>query len=140
MNSLEPSQIKAFLAEPNLARLATVSKNGQPHVVPVWFLWEDGAVWISAYRSTRKVKHLLADKRCALVVDVKKAEHNVTGVLFECEAELFDSSQPQVRKRIERIYLKYLGPEGIRDKDPQDWLASPENMLIKLTPKHTASW
>jgi hypothetical protein len=83
---------------------------------------------------------LIADKRCALVVDVKKAEHGVTGVLFEGEAELFAAGEAQVRKRIERIYLKYLGPEGIQDKDPQDWLASPENMLIKLTPKHTASW
>ncbi len=140
MGNLDQGQIEAFLAEPNLARLATLSKNGAPHVVPVWFLWEDGAAWISAYRSTRKAKHLLADKRCALVVDVKKAEHGVTGILFEGEAELFAAGKPQVRKRIERIYLKYLGPDGIKDKDPQDWLASPENMLIKLTPKHTASW
>jgi PPOX class probable F420-dependent enzyme len=140
MSNIEPSQIEAFLAEPNLARFATISRNGYPHVVPVWFLWEDGAVWISAYRSTRKAKHLLTDRRCALVVDVKKAEHGVTGVLFEGEAELFEADQPKVRQRIEQIYLKYLGPEGILDKDPQDWLASPENMLIKLTPKHTASW
>lgn len=140
MNNLDPQQVEAFLSEPNLARLATISKNGHPHVVPVWFLWEDGAVWISAYRSTRKAKHLLMDKRCALVVDVKKAEHGVTGVLFEGEVEIFETSQPDIRGRIERIYLKYLGQEGIKDKDPQDWLASPENMLIKLTPKLTASW
>jgi PPOX class probable F420-dependent enzyme len=140
MSVLDQTQIEAFLAEPNLARLATVSAKGQPHVVPVWYLWEDGAAWISSYRSTRKVRQLLSDPKCALVVDVKKPEHGVTGVLFEGEAELFAANKPQVRKRIERIYLKYLGPEGIQDKDPQDWLASPENMLIKLTPKHTASW
>ena len=140
MGNLDQTQIEAFLAEPILARLATLSKNGAPHVVPVWFLWDEGAVWISAFESTLKAKHLLADKRCALVVDVEKAKHGVTGVLFEGEAELFAVDQPQVRKRIEKIYLKYLGPEGIKDKAPQEWLASPENMLVKLTPKHTASW
>jgi nitroimidazol reductase NimA-like FMN-containing flavoprotein (pyridoxamine 5'-phosphate oxidase superfamily) len=47
--------VKEFLTRRLLGRLATASPEGQPHVVPVWFLWEDGAAWISSYRSTRKV-------------------------------------------------------------------------------------
>ena len=140
MSKLERSLVEAFLAEPVLGRLATLSRNGSPHVVPVWFLWEDGAVWISAFQSTRKARHLLSDPRCALVVDVEKPRFGVTGVLFEGAAEVFSSSEPGARDRIERIYRKYLGPEGVMGKDPQEWLASPENMLVKLTPAHTASW
>jgi hypothetical protein len=66
-------EIEALLAKPTLARLATASPSGQPHVVPVWFLWEQGAVRISSYQSTRKVKDLERNPRCALVVDLPKA-------------------------------------------------------------------
>ena len=33
-------QIDKFLAGPNIARVATVKKNGAPFVVPVWYEWD----------------------------------------------------------------------------------------------------
>jgi Pyridoxamine 5'-phosphate oxidase len=38
-----------FLARPLFAHLATASPDG-PRESPVWFLWEDGALWIIASR------------------------------------------------------------------------------------------
>ena len=64
----------------------------------------------------------------------------ITDVLLEGEAELLTGSRPEVRARIERLYLKYLGPNGILNKEPQEWLNSPENLLVKLTPKRILSW
>ena len=69
--SATQAQIDAFLATPSLlGRLATVSPQGIPHVVPVWFLWEDDAVWVSSYRSTRKIGDLERNPKCAIVIDV----------------------------------------------------------------------
>jgi PPOX class probable F420-dependent enzyme len=140
MDAEKQRKIEALLARPILARLATTSPSGQPHVVPVWFLWEEGAAWISSYQSTRKVKDLERNPKCALVVDLPKATDGITAVLLEGEVELLAGSRPEVRLRIERLYLKYLGPKGILKKEPQEWLNSPENLLIKLTPKKIASW
>jgi PPOX class probable F420-dependent enzyme len=140
MDAEKQRKIEALLARPILARLATASPSGQPHVVPVWFLWEQGAAWISSYSSTRKVTDLRRNPRCALVVDLTKARDGITAVLLEGEVELLAGSRPEVRLRIERLYLKYLGPKGILKKEPQEWLNSPENLLIKLTPKKVASW
>jgi hypothetical protein len=39
-----------------------------------------------------------------------------------------------------RIYIRYLGTEGIREDQPQSWLKDPENLLIKLTPEKIMSW
>jgi nitroimidazol reductase NimA-like FMN-containing flavoprotein (pyridoxamine 5'-phosphate oxidase superfamily) len=140
MNKNKQKRMEAFLSGSHLARLATASLAGQPHVVPVWFLWEDGAAWISAYGSTRKVKELLVNSKCALVVDVTKSEHGLTGVLMEGEAELLSGYDAQVREQIKRIYLKYLGEEGVLGKEPQEWLKSPENTLIKLIPTKIRTW
>jgi len=82
-------------------------------------------------------------------VDLPKARNGITAVLLEGEVELLAGSRPEaspralsraVRLRIERLYLKYLGPKGILKNEPQEWLNSPKNLLIKLTPKKVASW
>jgi PPOX class probable F420-dependent enzyme len=134
------TQAEEFLTRKLLGRLATASPNGQPHVVPVWFLWEDGAAWISSYRSTRKVIDLERNPKCALVVDVEGAEGGLTAVMLEGRAELVSTPPETVKGRIERVYTKYLGPEGVLEKDPQEWLNSPENVLVKLTPTRIKAW
>jgi PPOX class probable F420-dependent enzyme len=133
-------QAQEFLARRLLGRLATASTDGQPHVVPVWFLWEDGVIWISSYRSTRKVIDLERNPKCALVVDVEEAEGGLTAVMLEGRAELVSSPPNAVKQRIERIYTKYLGVEGVLENDPQEWLNSPENVLVKLMPTRVKAW
>lgn len=129
-----------LLARPVLGRLATASPQGQPHVVPVWFLWEDDLLWVSSFSSTRKVIDLEQNPKCALVVDLETAVEGLTAVMFEGRAELVSTPREVVRQRIERIYSKYLGSEGLLEREPQSWLNSPENVLIKLTPTRVKTW
>jgi PPOX class probable F420-dependent enzyme len=134
------SQAEEFLTRRLLGRLATASTDGQPHVVPVWFLWENSAIWISSYRSTRKVIDLERNPKCALVIDVEDSAGGLTAVMIEGRAELLSTPSEAVKQIIERIYTKYLGAEGVLENDPQEWLTSPENMLIKLTPTRVKAW
>ena len=46
----------------------------------------------------------------------------------------------QVKEIASRIYIRYLGPNGIKEAEPQSWLNDPENLLIKLTPERVMSW
>ena len=133
-------QVAEFLSRPLIGRLATATPEGQPHVVPVWFLWEKDALWISSYRSTRKVMDIEKNSKCALVVDIENVKEGLAAVMLEGEAELICTPIEELRPRIERVYLKYLGTIGVFDKDPQTWLNSPENVLIKLTPTKIKSW
>lgn len=133
------THLNAFLEKPNLARLAT-SRDDHPHVVPIWFLWEEGALWFSSYEATQKIHNLRGNRQCALVIDVQQADHGITGVLFEGEAEILKLDIDENRQRAERLYRKYLGEVGIQDREPQVWLNSPENRLIKITPVHQVIW
>lgn len=129
-----------FLTRPLLGRLATASPDGQPHVVPVWFLYADDAIWISSFQSTRKIVDLERNPKCALVVDIEQGKEAISAVAIEGRAELIRAPFQEVRQRAQRIYAKYLGPEGVLARDPQDWLDSPENLLIKITPTRVKTW
>ena len=133
--------IEAVLAEPVLARLATTNpKTLQPHVVPVWFAWDGEHVWISSFVSTRKIRELKINPRGAVPIESKQEGSKLQAVLLEGTVELVTQPRQLVRKLASRIYIRYLGQEGIKDAEPQSWLNDAENLLIKLTPERVISW
>jgi hypothetical protein len=49
--------------------LATVLPDGAPHVMPVWGVWDGGAVWFSSSPQSRKTRNLTADHRAVITTD-----------------------------------------------------------------------
>lgn len=134
-------QVADLMDQPVLARLGTVNpKTMQPHVVPVWFAWDGESLYISAFSSTRKVKDLLRNLRCSILVEPKENQGSkIQGVLLEGECEVI-SDQPYVSNKAIWIYEKYMGPEGVKAPEPQSWIVDPENRIIKLTPQKVYVW
>jgi PPOX class probable F420-dependent enzyme len=46
--------------------LATIHPDGRPHVMPVWALWLDDALWFSSSLQSRKIRNLRLNPRCTL--------------------------------------------------------------------------
>jgi len=46
--------------------LATVRADGRPHLMPVWAVWHEDALWFSSSLGSRKIRNLLAEPRCSL--------------------------------------------------------------------------
>ncbi len=40
--SMTPDEIEAFMAEQRTLQVATIGKDGFPHVAPMWFVVEEG--------------------------------------------------------------------------------------------------
>ncbi len=134
------AQMQAILESNVLARLGT-TRNGQPHVVPVWFLWDGESIWISAFRSTRKVKDLLRNPLCAVLIEPKEVlPGELQAELLEGRAELICAPDPRVALISTRIYTRYLGEEGVLAAEPQSWIYDAENTLVRLTPQKTYTW
>jgi hypothetical protein len=49
--------------------LATVRPDGRPHLMPVWGLWHDWALWFSSSGTARKTLNLKANRRCSASTD-----------------------------------------------------------------------
>lgn len=65
-----PSQEQqSFLAEPNVAVLATVDRRNRAHAAPVWYLYDDGGIIISTGRGSQKHRNIAANPEISVVVD-----------------------------------------------------------------------
>ncbi len=135
------AQRQELLHQPLLARLATANPHTlQPHVVPVWFLWDGESLWISAFSSTRKLRDVQRNPRIAVLVEPPPGSSGLQAVLLEGAAELITSPRSRVAELAERIYTHYLGEQGVLAAEPQSWIHDPENTIIRLVPQKIYSW
>ena len=133
-------EVKEFLAQPLLARMATCNPTTlQPHVVPVWFEWDGEFVWIHSFWSTRKIRELQANPRLSVSVDTDGGGKPVRGVLFEGQVEIIRDPAIIV-PRANSIYVRYLGEAGAQEQEPQSWIHDAESTLIRLTPVKVHAW
>ena len=123
-----------FLQRPLFAHLATASPNG-PRSSPVWFLWEDAALWIIANLATDTFpKRIQAEPKCALsIVDFDPIAAKVHHIGFRGRADI----APWCEARAKRKLRRYLG-ENEAAWDPTlftlDAAAKPL-AIVKFTPE-----
>jgi hypothetical protein len=99
-------ELDEFLARPLFAHIATVV-DGAPRDSPVWFLWEDEAIWIIASRATDTFPDRIErEPRCAIgIVDFDPARGLVQHVGFRGRATV----EPFDAERAGRLLRRYLG-------------------------------
>ena len=134
--------IDELLNQSGLARLATANPTTyQPHVVPLWYWWDGESVWVSGFSSTRKFRELMANSNCAILIEPSDLKNSkLQAVLFEGQAEVIRQDRLKIMEISRRIYLRYLGEEGIKDPEPQSWIHDPENMVVQLKPAKIMAW
>lgn len=128
--------LDTFLARPLFAHLATASPWG-PRESPVWFLWEENAIWIiGSRRNDSFPARIERDGRCAVgIVDFDPARGLVQHVGFRGRAELipFDAG------RARRLLRRYLGVmEDHWDPRFRATLIDPwmeDNVLVRFDPE-----
>jgi pyridoxine/pyridoxamine 5'-phosphate oxidase len=59
--------------------LATINKDGSPHVTGVGALWVDGTFWFETGELTRKGRNLARDQRCTLSVATEEFDIVIEG-------------------------------------------------------------
>ncbi len=116
MPRLNDVELAEFLAEPGvLMRVAVVRGDGSPLVTPIWFLYEDGAVYFTPREKSEWFGCLRQDPRVALSIDEQPLPYRK--VLVEgCAELLFDVGQDaEWRDRYRRIAQRYVPPDAAED-------------------------
>ena len=131
---LEESEIEALLALDVPAHLATLDRDGFPHVTPLWFIWEDGAFHMTSVADRPHLRRLAADPRAGLGIDVEGLER-ADGqrpnrqVRAVGNAELFPDQQGTWTIRITEKYLR--GPGAAASAASR---AADQRVVIRLRP------
>lgn len=69
MPRMKPDVFEEFLQQPHVGVIATLRKDGLPYTVPVWWLWKDGAVWLTGTYSRVWCQQLMHDPRASLCIE-----------------------------------------------------------------------
>jgi PPOX class probable F420-dependent enzyme len=84
-------RVRAFLAKPNYATLATVGVEGEPHQAVIWFrLDDDGSVLVNSRAGRRWPTELQANPQCSLAVTDRSDPFKWVGVQAVVESVVDD--------------------------------------------------
>ena len=95
---------ETFLQEPQIAVLATLGPNGQPHAAPIWYLYEDGVFIMLTGITSQKARDIEREPKVTLVVDRRTLPYYA--VMIQGRAELGPTPSEDVRLR---LAIRYLG-------------------------------
>ena len=97
---------RMFAALPTVS-VATLGAQGEPHVVPLWFVWPEDAVYVSTSRESRTWRNVSGDPRVAMTIDLGRAWVEIAGLEIRGRAELLPAEHPEMRGAISAWHEKY---------------------------------
>ena len=59
-----------LLKEQKILRLATINPKGIPHIVPVWYKYLGGKIYVGTNTRTVKAKNIMKNKQVSFCIDV----------------------------------------------------------------------
>jgi nitroimidazol reductase NimA-like FMN-containing flavoprotein (pyridoxamine 5'-phosphate oxidase superfamily) len=87
--------------------VATVGPDGAPHVVPLWFVWSEDAVYASCRQGSRTWRNASRDPRVSITIDLGRSWPEIAGVVIWGRAELLPAEHPSMRVPISAWHEKY---------------------------------
>ncbi len=110
METWSKKSVFEFLTdEPRIGRLATVTEDGDPHVVPVWFRTDGERILVHTMGSMKKARNLRGHGRFALTVDTSSWPYK--GVTLWGSATVDGSEEIPYRDFVEQVSVAYLGED-----------------------------
>lgn len=114
MIQMSDEEARAFLEEQRTLQVATIGRDGFPHVVAMWYVLMGGKVVFWTYAKSQKAVNLRRDPRLTCLVESGERYAELRGVQIKGRAELVDD--PAAVQRLgEAIYKRNSGP--LTDED-----------------------
>ncbi len=131
------AKIEKLLAGRHIAALATINPDGSPQLTAVWYLYEDGKLYIATSSQLRKARNITARPQASLMVDTRRggADRGVTAI---GRAELISGDAAQAIAL--RLHRRYLSEAALADPQIGPVFAAFDDVVIRLTPDRWLWW
>ena len=131
--SLSPEELDGFLTQQRTVRLATVASDRRPHVVPLWYVWLNGALFMNSTVGNVTTENLRSHPRASGVVDDGDDYGSLRGAVLEGDVARAEG-HPELHE-VRRIWSnKYLAGAPL----PYDrWKG---RIWLRLLPEKVTSW
>lgn len=110
----------------NLAFVATLSKDGSPHVTPVWIEMVNDLILINTFETSAKNKHINNDNRIALSI----VEQNNPYTMVSIKGKVVEQTTKGADEHLKSLAKKYLGIGKYYYRKPNH-----KRIIIKIKPE-----
>ena len=80
MIRMNDEEVRAFIDEGKSLQLATINKDGTPHLVAMWYGIVDGRIVIETFEKSQKAVNLKRDPRVACLLESGTEYNELKGV------------------------------------------------------------
>ena len=89
--TMADTEVQDFLASgAKILQVATIGKDGSPHLAPMWFAMDDGKVVFRSFTKSQKIVNLQRDPRLTVLVETGDTYDTLQGVMIKGRARLVD--------------------------------------------------
>jgi PPOX class probable F420-dependent enzyme len=134
--TLDPT-FQGLLQGRHIATLGTENQDGTIHLTAVWYVFEDGSLFVATSGKSRKARNVAARPTASLMADVRRpgAER---GVNAAGRAELISGEES--RKINRRIHQRYMSAAAVADPQVGPVFASFDDVTIRIAPISWTTW
>jgi nitroimidazol reductase NimA-like FMN-containing flavoprotein (pyridoxamine 5'-phosphate oxidase superfamily) len=125
-----------FLRTARKAALATVDKDGFPHVVAMNFVARDGAILMTSYGKAQKVINIRRNPKVAVMVETGRTYSDLRGVMIRGECEIIEDLAT-VEATMRAIVQK---DSGVVEIARGPLRSASKRVVLKVIAKKIASW
>lgn len=140
--TMTAAEIEAFVRDRRTAILATIGRDGQPHLSAMWFALVEGAIVFETKAKSQKVVNLRRNPRITVLLETGATYPELRGVSFDGTAEVVendDANRDYIRAVGRSVIDRYSGPAGDATPDMLD-KAMYNRVAVVLRVTRTRSW
>jgi PPOX class probable F420-dependent enzyme len=87
---MAPDEIEAFLDTERTLQVASINRDGTPHLVAMWYARHDGDIAFWTYSKSQKVVNVRRDPRLTVMVESGDAYEELKGVTIYGHARIVE--------------------------------------------------
>ncbi|MEU1427656.1 PPOX class F420-dependent oxidoreductase [Nocardia sp. NPDC005746] len=135
---MSDEEITGFLERSRVATMATLSAEGRPHLVAMWYALIDGEIWFETKAKAQKTVNLRRDPRITVMVEAGDTYDQLRGISIEGRAEVVDDPEALFKVGIS-VWERYTGPYSEEMKPFVEQMLH-KRVAVRVVPERTRSW
>jgi PPOX class probable F420-dependent enzyme len=135
---MSQEEIDDYVAKSRNGTLATIGRDGQPHLTAMWYAVVDGDIWFETKAKSQKAVNLQRDPRITFLLEDGDTYDTLRGVSFEGTAEIVDDPDAIFRVGVS-VWERYTGPYTDEAKPAVDMMMN-KRIAIRLAVNRVRSW
>ena len=136
---MSDDEIVEFIDHSRTATMATLSANGKPHLIAMWYAVIDGEIWFETKAKSQKAVNLRRDPTITVMIEDGHTYDTLRGVSIDGHAEIIDSDPDLLLRVGISVWERYTGPYTDEMRPFVDQMMN-NRIAVRVVPSRSRSW